>query len=514
MAAPQLAVVLAAATEAVTPARLPFVMDDQSLTDQLSTDVQTQRKEVFAFARKQLLDTGVLVRDALGYSKLERLMTDPRGLSWTSPACNSLPDSKPGMMDWKLGRVSQPPPTRNIREAMQRFIELVDSLSWHDLPTDLDSARRQYLQFVALRAVFVRVLSALQAARAAAVSLSESLALYRAEGDLIAPMPYSDLLAPVPPMEERFPLKNLGVFTVPLLPAMQNGLWALSETAMDTLGLSQLSDRQLKLHVIMVWSAIVWGSDYVNWYVMSDESSGTSKPPAEWESAYLEFASKLRTLNGFTDDISTRQSALDGLIAALRLEQRDGHVIVAPSDDPVKLISHVLADGLLFARLNRNRDPSTIQAVHGPFIAPDESICYLAHHTSDTRHATDPSKDKFSWILASAAVGLRRLASPPAYPDAPEWEQNKQQLHARLRSLAIGNTLPSVPEGSREAPAHGDVAGVLKASLSDSEMRTLARFILRAEQAHWGGYATLRSNLARYTRVRAYYDALTNGMGL
>jgi hypothetical protein len=139
----------------------------------------------------------------------------------------------------------------------------------------------------------------------------------------------------------------------------------------------------------------------------------------------------------------------------------------------------------------------------GPFIQPVTALNYLAHNTSDTRHATEPTKDKFSWILASAAVRLTKITAPAYFKAATE-------THKKIKALELPASLPNPGRGAKEASSlYGDAATKIKAGLNAAQMDELAQFILRAELTDWGSWAEHRANMARYARSHAYYKVVT-----
>jgi hypothetical protein len=487
------AAVLGAVPAVAKPKPTPIIAADSALDTKLTGNPTTQRTVLRQFIADHLIPLKDALQDPLQFDfagRLGKLQRDPADIVWTAPAANTLLNATPARMDHKLGRSYN----FSIRNAARIVSDYQNDPghSW-SFPANLIEAKKQYLELIALKAYYLRVQSAIAASRIASVPLAEALALYRKEGDLVAPMPWAHVENRLPPFERKFDF-YLGRHYVHIKPTMTYGLWSYSKKEFHkqfkTADLEASGDPSwfvvIAIIALLQWHLIIVGFDFL--------TGNLSGGPAEVVGQYLDFTHNVRIGNGLPSTLAAREAELDGQVGNLMFAEHDGRLIIAPAD-VLLMVSHILGLGLLFAKLVGRTE------VNGPFINPPAALHYLAHHTSDTRHFTDPHHDKFSWILASAAVALAKLPSAPSYCAA---------AYAKVRTLGLPTTLPGIPPQSKIASDdHAAAASAIKDNLTQSELDEFAQFVLRAEAAQWKAFKIHRANIASYARMRAYYDAAT-----
>jgi hypothetical protein len=424
--------------------------------------------------------------------RLGKLQRDPADIVWTPPAANTLPKATPARMDHKLGRHFG----LSIRNAARIVSDYQNDPghSW-SFPANLAEAKKQYLELVALKAYYLRTMAAIQASTRASVPLAEALALYRKEGDLVVPLTKTHLEGRLPPFERQFDF-HLGRNKSLIKETMVHGLWSFSKqefhkrfktAAIEAAGGREFGDL-VAVIAFLHWHMIIVGFDFLT------SIMPTGATMKEALVTYLALGHHVRIANNLPSTASDRETEFDEQIENLAVFEQNGRLIVVP-DNVLMMLSHILTFGLLFTKLAGRME------VNGPFINPPAALLYLAHHTSDTRHRTDPHHDKFSWILASAAVALAKLPSAPSYCAA---------AYARVRTLGMPTELPGIPPGSKVASDdHATAATAVKDNLTATEMDQFAQFVLRAEAPEWNGFKDHRGNAASYARMRAYYDAAT-----
>jgi hypothetical protein len=488
------AAVLGAAVAAAKPKPTPIVATDAELAARLTNNTATQRAVLRVLIEELVLIQADL-QDPLKFDfagRLGKLQRDPADIVWTRPQANTLGGAPPAVMDFKLGRYFR----LSIRNAARIVSDYQNDPghSW-SFPANLTEAKKQYLELVALKAYYLRVQSAIAASRLASVPLAQALALYRKEGDLVVPLSAAHLENRLPPFERQFDF-FLGRNKVHIKSTMVHGLWSFSKAEFHkrfkTAALEAAGGPEFGHIVAFIsflhWHMIIVGFDFLTAIM---PTSATIKDALV---TYLALGHAVRVGNGLSSTPAAREAEFDGQIDNLAVFEQNERLIVVP-DDVVLMLSHILGFGLLFSKLAGRME------VNGPFINPPAALHYLAHHTSDTRHRTDPHHDKFSWILASAAVALAKLPSAPGYCAA---------AYAKVRSLGLPTTLPAIPPQSKIASDdHASAATAIKDNLTQAELDEFAQFVLRAEQAQWKGFPIHRANIASYARMRAYYDAAT-----
>src|SRR5439155_14393881 len=170
----------------------------------------------------------------------------------------------------------------------------------------------------------------------------------------------------------------------------------------------------------------------------------------------------------------------------------------------------------------------------------DHQLDYLAYHTQDTQSLGDPMEDLFTWIMASAAVGLKRPKRPLTGAMA-----QYSAAHDSLQDGALGaNKIPDellkdpvqrkkslkpggLTKSEKQKYRSGHVGVFQELAVAhwwddDQHLKDLAGFFLQAEIADWGeftldandkvtkadGFPEHRGNSARFARLLAFYKAL------
>ena len=496
--------VLRALVQAAVPAPPPIVADVAALDAKLTADTNTQKIVLRALMTTELDPLLTELQKPATYnfnvSKVATLQTPQAQVNAPVPA-NDLPNAKYKQLDHKLAQfdilLNKKLVTLDIRNASRILGDFRNDpgRSW-SFPTNPLEARQQFLELIALKGLYLRLMAAIDAAKMASVPLADSLALYRAEGDLVMPLPQAHLDSKLPPFESGYSFFLSRALQIK--PTMMNGLWSYDKAAfIADFGVAALAaaggapwEEFVKFIVFRDWLLLIAGFDYLS----KKMAAGVTLPGNI--AAYNKFCHDVRTANAVASVPADRAAAYRAQIANLKLSEVSGRLVVAPIN-PVLLVSETLGHSLLFMKAAGK------PAVDGPFITPPAALNYLAHHTSDTRDAADPMKDKFSWILASAGVALAKKAAAPAFFTAAT------NTHTKIKTLGLPAALPNFPDGSSVSPPeHGDAATKIKAGLNAAQMDELAQFVLRAEAADWGAFKTHRANIARYARAHAYYKVV------
>jgi hypothetical protein len=438
-------------------------------------------------------------------AQIDAIVRKQSDVAFTLPATNSLSRANVSRFDFKLHQL-QESPGDDIANGWQ-LVKDYSSAAPATVPPSAYSSQAAAVQAIRNLAAFeglcIRLAGAIAAADRAGVSLSETLALWRTEGDLLAPYSNARRSARAPACDV-IPAISLGADTTEVFATMQFGLWSTTYDRLIATGLpanaaqQAVIDDAFRLRAFIHWSLIGAGLDFFwkNITVTYTDRAGTLESIAELLNRHHIFHAG--TLADFKPAIKADCAAvLDDLVCVLPAAANQ-RVIVAPKT-PSTLVAWALGEALIFAAL----DTATGQ---GPVVTPTPKLKYLAYHCQDHRHRTDVAQDKFTLMLVSGAVAAAR---GPA-----------GALRTSLASYAADASFPkSADLGSLDftTPAvSGDASGHLTAyqKLSDggwwttANVDSLADFILVATPAQWQGWDDLRGNMARYEKLRAYYDAL------
>lgn len=433
-------------------------------------------------------------------ARLRQVLADPADIALTLPVTNTLPNAKTDVLDYKLRSFQRPGQTLAALELYLDYVAGGRALAASVTATK-SSAKRAVLDLVELEAFLVRYSSAVIAAADAGASLAEALALYRVEGDLVAPMSDAYLTERLPPLRERLDVRYLGLDTDAVRETLLRGLWsypfrtlapralASSPSVLPSDGPARnLAEQQIKSFSLVLWMLVIGGLDIVA------KTLFLPLPPISFREHVAKFSDEYRISLGLPSETAHRKAEFDAVFNDLKIAwppDVNGRVIVVPNT-PVLLVSFVLALCLLVYRRGHAHGG-------GPFIQPPPGLEYLAYNVQAERVTKE--KDRFVHLLASAAVAA---ANSHAATFAP--------LRNRLAPLGLPTRLPLDPV-EEDPKDHIAVFDKLTAAPTDflgdaTNSDLIADFILRAEHADWSAYEANRGNLARYRKVFAFYKVL------
>jgi hypothetical protein len=508
-----LAQVLVEVLGKVQPKPSALVVGNTDIDAKLTTNPATQRSVLADVMDAHLspLLTSLLgpLPDGHGFSQaaLDKLQSAAGSLPTAPFHGNSLPTSGFRFPDIKLrffGRLNKKTKDWNfyhdIAAAATRLRSHMATPGTWDHPHSLSEARAQYLAFFALKAFYIRIIACSYAARFSSSTLAEAMALFMCEGEMVVPMPMWHLDGHLPALDEQFDFFYSPVERKPdLASTMAQGLWSKDLAAFRKEWgipgkdiLDPVLTRCALLAALLDWHLIVIGYDYLTARVFARANAKGGANPQRLVDELASFSVDI----GMAGDSAEAVTVITGLLNSLSWHVMHDRIVVAPQD-PVKLLTYVLTSGLCF--MQKAGDA----AVDGPFLAVPASLSYLAHNTSDRRHKTEALKDKYAWIMASAAVALSRKAVAPPYCAA---------AHAAIAALRPIPTLPDIPEfSSVGSDEHAALAGKVAAALKTPALQAeFAEFVVRAEADEWAGWTKHRANLARYLRTLRWYQALTS----
>lgn len=516
-----LALVMAEVITKVKPKAPPLVVSDQEIDTLLTTDPKTQQTVLATAMDRHLAPLRDMLLSPLpdghGFTQaaLDKLQSAHGSLPMTPVEANRLPGSDFDHHDSRLrffGRVNHKTKQwrffYDIAAAAARLASHTTARGVWDHPTSLSAARAQYKACFALKAFYCRVAAASSASRETNTSLAEALALYMSEGEMVVPMPMSDVDFRLPPMDEGFDFYYSAEEGKPnedkpdLASTMVCGLWSKDlDRFRKAWGIpgKNVFDPSLeicaRLDALLDWHLIVIGYDYLTKRVVERARARTKQGQGNDRQNVLEELGLFLIDIGMANTPEIAAKTILDLFGSLALHVTKTRVIVAPKD-PVSLLSFLLKSGLRFMKLAGS------EKVEGPSMAVPASLSYLAHNTSDTRHKTDPVHDKFIWIMASAAVALSRKTSAPVYCAA---------AHSAIRGLGPLKELPNnKPYAKTGWEKHAALGAQVVAVLNTPELRDeFAAFIIQASAVEWGGWTKHRANLARYLRILRWYETIT-----
>lgn len=520
MALADFAAVLAGAVvaQAPPPGEFPFPKNANILAELTSTAsnwpvVIQHHIDDFVLPQYQVIP-GTAISGKTGGAKvawntqaqITKIIRKESDVAYTPPPTNSFPNGLFTRFDFKLHQL-QDNPGHDIANGFKLMIDYSTAVP-KKVPTSAYSSQNAAMQSIKNLAAFegfcIRLASAINAADRAGVSLAETLALWRTEGDLLAPWSEARRLVGAPTYDVISGIA-LGVDTAEVFFSMKRGLWTFTyERLIPGFGLPTnaadkiVAENAFKLKAFVQWSLVTAGLDFFwkNIPFNFGNRIGFVNAVAEFLNAHH----KAR-MGAAGDDKPARAADCNAVLNDLECvlpAAANQRVIVTPKD-PVKLLSLILGEALIFTELDTT-------AGKGPVVTPSPKLKYLAYHCQDHRHGSDPAKDKFTLMIVSGAVAAARgpagalktslapFVSDPLFPKPADLKDLDFSTQA-----VLGDT-------------SGHVAGYQKLLtggwFNPANLENLADFMLVATPAQWAGWADLRGNMARYIKLLGYYEKL------
>jgi hypothetical protein len=436
-------------------------------------------------------------------AKIDQIVRPQSAVTFAVPPTNGLPLALFDRFDSKL-HFLQPSPGSDIAKGWQllKDFESASDLPASAQPATKNAAMQAIKQLAAFEGFCIRLAAAIMAADRADVSLAEALALWRTEGDLLTP--YSEMRfsarAPTCDVAEGI---SLGRNTAEIFFSMKRGLWTLTYIKQVTSGLPADAAQRVKienkfrLRAFKHWALVTAGLDFLWQQVvvdLDDRTGSVAKIAGRFDDHH--------DARGLGRDLAARKADCDRVLddLACRLPAATTERVIVTPSTPAKLVGLLLGEALILAELD------TVSG-KGPYLPATPKLKYLAYHCQDHRDGSDPMQDKYTLMLVSAAVAAARgpagalktsLASCVADPSFP-----------RSADLAELNFEEPAIRGDTSGHAAGFKVLKDKGWWDPANLDSLADFILLAgSPAPWRGWEKLRGNMARYVKLRAYYEAL------
>ena len=445
-------------------------------------------------------------------SRVRQVLADRATVHPEALETNSLPLSQVKDPTYKLR-------TGQVVQAFELYLEYVSAgrVLAGATTASKATAKKALLELVALEAFLVRLSAAIYAASNAGTSLAEALALYRVEGNLVAPMSAGHM-ADALPVNDSMEVNAEGVLpnlsrnlSVEVSFTMRRALWSYTFKGLAERDLKNVlpegalrlpnvgaerekAEGRIKCRALVTWMLVLGGLDSI-------VRNTFSQVPESFGYHLTAFIHQCRTSLDLPSDVNKQRDVFDRLFSDLQCTwptDIDGRVVVAPAN-PVALASYVLTIALLVLRRDYAHGG-------GPSIQPFQDLQYVVYNLQSQRVGKED--DRFGYLLASAAVAAARVGSPAKVN--PKFRPLAERLKDPGAKLDLPRRLTKDP--AKDPSDHVLIFEKLTAPdgfLSDvTSAGLLADFILRAESADWSGYTSPRGNLARYRKLLGFYSAL------
>lgn len=507
---------------AAAPAAPPLPLPPSRATDQqLGQDANAWRALLVRYLEVQLAPRyralpDLVVRGVPGAAprrwdltpQLQQVMRAASTVpGWVEPQTHSLPNSQIERYDFKLRGL------QGTADIAGGFALLGTYLSSQSLPptaiASRAAARTALDSLVAFNAFLIRFGACIAAASAARVSLAEALALYRTEGDLVAPLSADHLDEGWPFLaHESMKGIHLTEYAPIVMPTMKRGLWSFPLDPPLPPALPPEPEKAafgllVKMFALGHWMVIIGGLDLLfirikgvtQNAIAEAQAKGAAFDVNEMFELYADmvtgFMSENRGYLGLPSGLRDQEAAFRAVFDDLQVRwpaTKAGRVVVVPKH-PERLVTFVLSEALLFFQLEKDQG-------EGPFVAPPDRLKYLAYNLQHKRSHVALEDDRFAHLLVSAAA--RAQADGRATFAA---------LRAKLEPLNLVRDLPNEPkkDPSLHVAEFNKLTGFLS---SAADFDLLADYILRAPLGPWYSFIENRANVARYHKLLAYYTAL------
>lgn len=330
----------------------------------------------------------------------------------------------------------------------------------------------------AFEGYLTRISAAQKAAQATGQTLPKALALYRTEGDLLVPSSRGsmDPSLALPTIEQNFNYR----LALVVKPNLSNGVWMMERQAFLNL-VPNAVDDWIKVEALGVWMDAILGFDAFRKALFSIQSRN-------FDAAKTQFAKisgvvwQAAGFDGSQDMAKKRfQDLFDNL--DLKTIPLASVVLTVAPIDPIKFVSMVLTEGLMFMQGTLNFRP--VKAI--------DALGYLAFNAQHKYSTDDPSKDLYSQIILSALVTAKKTN-----------DQAFSSLKASLAPIAFPAALKKRAD-YKQAFDNLDTAGWFN---DQTHVNDLVNFISAAGQNTWSYYFCNRANFSRFNYVLSYYNQL------
>jgi hypothetical protein len=439
-------------------------------------------------------------------AQIDKVVRKASDVAFTVPPTNSQPEAVVSRFDFKLHQL-QETPGDDIANGWQ-LVKDYTSGAPPAVPASALASQTEAFQAIKNLAAFegfcIRLAAAVTAAGRAQVSLAETLALWRTEGDLLVPYSETRRAAGAPTCDVINKIR-LGFDTPEVFPLMKRGLWGYTLSHPRFIGLlpagatPQIVSNFAKVQALVHWSIVAAGLDFF-WQARNIARVPNSRSASVAAIARFLNANHIARWGAGGSSTAVLEAECDAVLDDLVVTAAPHNRIVVAPTTPAALVALMLGEALIFFNLD------TV-AGKGPVVTPTEKLKYLSYHCQDHRHRTDVAQDKFTLMLVSAAVAAARGPAGALQTSlAPYTADPTFPTSAALKSLNF-DTQPLTGDTSVHVAAYSKLAAG-NWWTNPANLDNLADFMLVATSVQWRDWEELRGNMARFAKLRAYYDAL------
>lgn len=349
-------------------------------------------------------------------------------------------------------------------------------------PNNWANGKRVIRELRQLEGCLIRLNAAQNTADITGIELSKVLALFRVEGDLIAPDTESAIESGLSSIETTFE------YEISFNPKanMRRGTWLWEKTVFFKYS-DTLDQDKIRVFIMAYWMMIIPGFDKGLQAILSTNSI----PDVDTaRTSFAIFSNRNWAAAGNPSSYVEAESRFDiiynNLTCSVIKTPGKGDVYRSNPIDAVALLSNILTEALMYhlALLNDHTEFGGLE--------------YLIYHQMEPGSLADPrieairiAKNKFYKLLVSAFVAAKKTSDPRYEP---------------LRTAIAGIDLPSNIIKSSEFP---DLFTKIFSSLpSGFDFELIIDFINTADCTVWKSWQVPRANNFRYLQLVNYYKKL------
>jgi hypothetical protein len=343
-----------------------------------------------------------------------------------------------------------------------------------------DAAVNVLLKLRAFEGCLIRVAAAQQAAAATGKTLDIALALYRQEGNLVAPSATNTLTAalPLPPIESRF-LYQLSIKGVSFIPNLTAGVWLMNRDDFDEL-FGVHDPDVVKAAALNDWFLVMIGFDMVMGALGADNTRDVGSLAAAFGAISGDYWG-LAQQDASVDNAAQRYL---NMLGNLHFEEKavagGSPVLCVTPDDPIQHAGMILTEGLSLFKAFANKVE----------FAP--ALAYIGYNSQAQWLLTDVMQQ-------GGATQLQKIIVSGV-------EAAKRASNTRFPGLAASLANVTFPPRVDKDGGYFKAMESIDAHTTEIDWGQFSNFVLLANRTEWKFWQEFRANNLRFVQLVDYYS--------
>ena len=340
-----------------------------------------------------------------------------------------------------------------------------------------DAAVNVLLKLRAFEGCLIRVAAAQRAAAATGESLAIALALYREEGNLVAPSATNTLTAalPLPPIEHRF-IYQLSIRGVSFIPNLTAGVWLMNRDDFDQIFGGHDPDV-VKAAALNDWFLVLIGFDMVMGTLRAESTQDVGSVAAAFALQSADYWKQA----GLDDSVDNAAQRYLNMLGNLHLEEKAGAggttILCVTPDEPIQHAGMILTEGVSLYKAFAARVPP--------------GLAYTAYNAQAQWLTEDV-------MLQGGASQIQKIL-------VSGLEAAKRASNTRFPGLAASLANVTFPARVDKDGGYFKAMESIDAHTGEIDWDQFSLFIVAATRTDWKFWQEFRANNFRFLQLVDYY---------